>query len=47
MIAENTTRAYVWAPAEIPVRILLDFELIERILREVMRGFGAVPKRGA
>lgn len=47
MIVENTTRAYVWAPAEIPVRVLLDFELIERILREVMRGFGAVPKRGA
>ena len=28
------------------MRILLDFELIDRILREVMRGFGAVPKRG-
>ena len=47
MIAENTTRSYIWAPPEIPLRILLDFELIDPILREVMRGFGAVPKRGA
>ncbi len=37
---------YVW---EVPdkVRIRLHFDVIDRILPEVMRGFGALPRRGA
>ena len=38
---------YVWKPAEKPISVQLQFDVVDRILLEVMRGFGAVPKRGA
>lgn len=39
---------YAWAPPEFPggdVEVRLDFDLIDRLLQEVMRGFGAMPRR--
>jgi hypothetical protein len=42
-----TSPFYVWSPAEKPISVQLQFDVIDRILLEVMRGFGAVPKRGA
>lgn len=43
----TTSPFYVWKPAEKPVSVQLQYDVIDRILLEVMRGFGAVPKRGA
>jgi hypothetical protein len=43
----TTAPFYVWKPAEKPVSVQLQFDVIDKILLEVMRGFGAVPKRGA
>lgn len=42
-----TSPFYVWKPAERPISVQLQFDVVDRILLEVMRGFGAVPKRGA
>ena len=42
-----TSPYYVWKPAEKPISVQLQFDVVDRILLEVMRGFGAVPKRGA
>lgn len=38
---------YVWQPEAKPVAVQVQFDVVDRILLEVMRGFGAVPKRGA
>ncbi len=38
---------YTWAPEGKPIQIHLDFDVIDRLSQEVMRGFGSVPKRGA
>jgi hypothetical protein len=38
---------YVWEVAGKNVSVHLHLEVVDRILAEVMRGFGAVPKRGA
>jgi len=38
---------YVWEVAGKPVAVYLHLDVVDRILSEVMRGFGAVPKRGA
>jgi hypothetical protein len=38
---------YVWAPPGSPVTIHLSFEVVDRMNFDVMRGFGAVPRRGA
>jgi len=38
---------YTWAPEGKPIQIRLDFEVIDRLSQEIMRGFGSVPKRGA
>ena len=38
---------YSWAPDGKPVQVWLDFDVIDRMSAEVMRGFGSVPKRGA
>lgn len=42
-----TSPFYVWKPAEKSISVQLQFDVVDRILLEVMRGFGAVPKRGA
>lgn len=47
---ENLVQApshYVWEVAGKPVSIHLDFNVLDRLGMDVMRGFGAVPKRGA
>jgi hypothetical protein len=47
---ENLVQApshYVWEVAGKPVSIHLDFNVLDRMAMDVMRGFGAVPKRGA
>jgi hypothetical protein len=38
---------YVWSPPDSPVIVHLHLDVIDRLSAEVMRGFGAVPKRGA
>ncbi len=38
---------YVWEVAGKPISIHLDFNVVDRLAMDVMRGFGAVPKRGA
>jgi hypothetical protein len=39
--------AYLWQPPDKPIAILLSLDVVDRLLQDVMRGFGAVPKRGA
>ncbi|HML17543.1 MAG TPA: hypothetical protein VK419_10975 [Bryobacteraceae bacterium] len=49
-MASNTQGApgyYVWEVPGKPVAIHIHLDVVDRILAEVMRGFGAVPKRGA
>jgi hypothetical protein len=49
-MAANTQGApgyYVWEIPGKPVSIHIHLDVVDRILAEVMRGFGAVPKRGA
>jgi hypothetical protein len=38
---------YVWEVAGKPLKVHLHLEVVDRLAGEVMRGFGAVPKRGA
>ncbi len=37
---------YTWAPEGKSIQIRLDFDVIDKLSVEVMRGFGSVPKRG-
>jgi len=39
--------AFVWSPTGSPVTVHIDFDVVDRLNFDVMRGFGAVPKRGA
>ncbi len=39
--------AYLWEPPEAPLAIYISLDVVDRLLQDVMRGFGAVPKRGA
>jgi len=43
----QTIPYYNWEVAGKPVSIQLDFEVVDKLSMEVMRGFGAVPRRGA
>lgn len=43
----STPPFYVWRPSGKDVSVQLQFDVVDRILLEIMRGFGAVPKRGA
>lgn len=46
----ETTRipgVYTWQPPGKSVAVRLSLDVVDRMLQEVMRGFGAVPKRGA
>lgn len=38
---------YVWEVPGKPIAVHLSFDVVDRILVEVMRGFGAIPRRGA
>ena len=38
---------FVWAPEGKSIAIRLDFDVVDRLNTEVMRGLGAVPRRGA
>jgi hypothetical protein len=38
---------YVWRPEDTPVAIHLRLDVVDRLAAEIMRGYGAVPKRGA
>lgn len=47
-VAEAETQAsYTWEIPGKPVVVRLDFDAVDRILSEVMQGFGSVPRRGA
>ena len=43
----STPGVYVWAAPGGRLSIHLNLEVVDGVLQEVMRGFGAVPKRGA
>ena len=43
----GSTGKYVWEPAGKDVSIAIGLDVIDRLSQDVMRGFGAVPKRGA
>ncbi|MGA2595641.1 MAG: hypothetical protein ABSH09_01385 [Bryobacteraceae bacterium] len=38
---------YLWEPPGKTFAVRLSFDVVDRMLQDVMRGFGAVPKRGA
>ena len=38
---------YSWQPPQKPIAIQLQFDVVDRLILEVMKGFGAVPRRGA
>ena len=38
---------YSWQPPQKPIAIQLQFDVVDRMILEVMKGFGAVPRRGA
>jgi hypothetical protein len=38
---------YLWEPADKPIAVRLSLDVVDRMQQDVMRGFGAVPKRGA
>jgi hypothetical protein len=42
-----TQSYYTWSPDGKMIQVRVDFEVIDRMSAEVMRGFGSVPKRGA
>ncbi|MBM3754294.1 MAG: hypothetical protein FJW38_09975 [Acidobacteria bacterium] len=43
----GTAPFYTWKPADKAVSVQIQFDIVDRILLEVMKGFGSVPKRGA
>ena len=43
----STPPFYVWKPSGKEISVQLQFDVVDRVLLEIMRGFGAVPKRGA
>ncbi len=45
--AVPVTDYYVWQVPGRPIAVHLRFDVVDRMLLEVMRGFGAVPRRGA
>lgn len=47
MEAHTQDGYYVWGVAGKPVTVYLHLDVLDRLGTEVMRGFGAVPKRGA
>jgi hypothetical protein len=44
---QDASDYYVWSVPGKPVAVHLHLDVVDRILAEAMRGFGAVPKRGA
>jgi proteasome lid subunit RPN8/RPN11 len=40
-------RFYTWEPDGKSIKVLIDFDVVDRLSQDVMRGFGAVPRRGA
>jgi hypothetical protein len=44
---QDAPGVYVWAPAGKNFHVHLELDVLERLQAEVLRGFGAVPKRGA
>jgi len=44
---QGTSDYYVWEVEGQPVEIHLHLDVVDRLAPEIMRGFGAVPKRGA
>lgn len=45
--SQTTSTFYVWEVPGKPIIVHLDFSVVDRLLMEVMRGFGAIPRRGA
>ena len=45
--AQDASGYHVWRPPDKPFVVYLHFDVVDRLSGEAMRGFGAVPKRGA
>jgi len=46
MAGAAAPQSYLWQVPGKNTRVLLDFDVVDRLLQEVMRGFGVIPKRG-
>ena len=42
----NRADRYLWAPPGKEISVQLDLDVVERLLADVLRGFGMIPKRG-
>ena len=45
--AQHAPAYYVWGGAKKGFEVHIHLDVIDALLAEIMRGFGAVPKRGA
>lgn len=45
--AVSGATSYTWEPTGLGVRVVMDFDALDRTLAEALQGFGVVPKRGA
>ncbi len=43
----NSEDFYTWQPKGHPVKVSLHFDFVDKLLVEIMKGFGSVPRRGA
>jgi hypothetical protein len=42
----DRTETYLWEMPEKGVSVRFDLDVVDRLLAEVLRGFGVIPKRG-
>lgn len=42
----DRTETYLWEPPDKGVSVRIDLDVVDRMLAEVLRGFGVIPKRG-
>lgn len=42
----NPAECYLWAPPGKEIAVQLDLDVVDRLLADVLRGFGMIPKRG-
>ena len=43
----NPEEFYLWQPKGHPVKVSLHFDFVDKLLVEIMKGFGSIPRRGA
>ena len=43
----SSEESYLWQPKGHPVKVSLHFDFVDKLLVEIMKGFGSIPRRGA